>query len=402
MKFQKIHTFAPTLNLFLIIIGYTIVTTLFLPLSGGGDLNITRLVTVPYRVFTFFISLWTLWMNFSVNRKINIGIKILLCFWVVYILKLLLLLLFNSSVAAVYDNKNEYLIRTVGSVFIPLLSVLYSYEKINWIKLFRYLYVYGLLILGIALFFNQNIMQDEGLGLGVLRLSVNIAFGSISYGQLAAWVGIFSLYLLLYTPLIRRKKIYIFLCLLFAFYSLTIAGSRGPFVSFCFVAALMIYAKQKQGFIGLIVTILIGIVFFLFQDIFYSLLENISPVISSRLGEANSDDRIGLYREAWRQFINNPIIGKDFVLLSNGYYPHNIVLESFIALGFLGGIIMIILLLKATSNAIILLQNRHEQGFIAVLLMCNIGFFMFSSALWQASTLCCLLVCVLSYKAKNK
>ena len=98
----------PTINFVLIFIGYEFFTTLLLPNYYGGDL-ITRIVTVPLRVVCLGISLYVIYDGLRVKNRINVNVKILITFYALYVFFVFIhITLFGTTVAAQYENKNEY------------------------------------------------------------------------------------------------------------------------------------------------------------------------------------------------------------------------------------------------------------------------------------------------------
>jgi O-antigen ligase len=132
-------------------------------------------------------------------------------------------------------------------------------------------------------------------------------------------------------------------------------------------------------------------------------LENEFPLIYNRFiniqADGSTHERIAAYNDAWKQFINAPIVSSDFVLTSGigrGWYPHNIVLESLIALGIIGGIIIIVLLTKGISNTMMTFRKKQIEGFIGIIFMQYMILHMVSSCIYGGSIFFTLISYMLS------
>lgn len=96
--------------------------------------------------------------------------------------------------------------------------------------------------------------------------------------------------------------------------------------------------------------------------------------------------RVLLYEGAWRQFIDDPLLGRYAAEVSSGYYyPHNIYLESLMAVGLIGTIPFAIHLFLASRAAIGVLREKERsftRVFVALLFIRDAIGAAASGALW--------------------
>lgn len=74
-----------------------------------------------------------------------------------------------------------------------------------------------------------------------------------------------------------------------------------------------------------------------------SLLDRIVVTTEEQLS-GYTDSRLDYWRAAYQQFLKHPIVGSYIEIPTLGTYPHNIVLESLVAIGILGTLFLVVLL----------------------------------------------------------
>ncbi|MEM8750438.1 MAG: O-antigen ligase family protein [Pseudomonadota bacterium] len=185
------------------------------------------------------------------------------------------------------------------------------------------------------------------------------------------------------------------------------ARSRGAYVTGAI--AILIYVMLLRGGRRILVTIgLTGITSLLL--IFYS--EEIYDIVITRLQQTNIDDDVATYLRykafwgSWEQFKDNILIGRYAVEQSVNFYPHNIYMESLMAVGLLGTIPFILHLIFATKAAVSIVRSRQYPVFAV---FCAIIFFkdslsgLFSGNLWGSTTfwVSSTMVIVFWYQARH-
>ena len=94
-------------------------------------------------------------------------------------------------------------------------------------------------------------------------------------------------------------------------------------------------------------------------------------------GDLNSsrDPRFDIYQNAWDDFLDSPIIGKQYVTSIFNFYPHNIVLEVLMSLGIVGIILFlpIVLSIGASMIKVFKSKNLNALQFLLILIPMLIG-----------------------------
>ena len=84
MEIQTVSKILSTFNFILIIVGYPIITTLFLPdlnVKADGDVTVTRLVTVPFRATVLAVSLIIIIVHWRDRWRIDTPTFLYFLFW---------------------------------------------------------------------------------------------------------------------------------------------------------------------------------------------------------------------------------------------------------------------------------------------------------------------------------
>lgn len=168
-------------------------------------------------------------------------------------------------------------------------------------------------------------------------------------------------------------------------YMVVLGASRGPLVAMVAAVGFLVWIKYRRWwFIVLVVPFL----WFLIEPVVAEsgMLEalRLSTILNALLsGDAGYDVtsslRVGAIGEAWDRFIFNPVFGSRFDLESGGY-PHNLWIESGMAMGFPGLVLMSGCLLVSLRRAWQLVQLDH--WLLPMLFVQYAVGAMFSGALW--------------------
>ena len=392
------NTYISTLNLTLIVIGYAFFTSVFSFIFTDVE-NASRIVTIPYRMFSLAISIITIFLNYGTRFKLNFKHKILIVFWMLLIIRLICDEFFRSDIILDKDRLVQIWLYILAMTILPMYSVMKSYKTIDYSKLFSW--IFSLSTVATIMIFATN---DSFRTAIEERIDANVAFGSIATGHLGLTTLIMSLY-----ALGRYKnnllRIGIIAIMLIAFIVLLRAGSRGPILAAIVIFATYLITRTKNIILSLIFIIFALLVWYLLRDNIIQLVSDISPILKQRLFErANQiSDRTPLYEYAVNAFLDNPIFGKSFAVYMSGFmtYSHNIILDSIMQLGMIGGAIILYLLVKSYSLIYKLLKIKSLYSWIGLLLLQQVTFLMLSSAIYLTPSFSILMVLLFFININN-
>jgi len=172
-----------------------------------------------------------------------------------------------------------------------------------------------------------------------------------------------------------------------AVWTLLLAGSRGPMVSLACVGIAYAVVTGRFGWIlALLVTL--GAVLFSTENL-------IVERFTSAATDVSALERLVVQGNAILQFLASPIYGSAFTELVSLEYPHNLFIETAMALGSIGLFLMLGLLVRTTRLAFRSVRAGHTL--IAMLFAQYFIGAQFSGALWGATPLWLTLALLGSY-----
>ena len=212
--------------------------------------------------------------------------------------------------------------------------------------------------------------QSTGIMLRLLEKGANIRFeferlGPIGVGYLGGMLVLLSAVgvsrAVATLALVRGAWWFAGLCL--GLYIVLIAASKGP--ALAAVAALLMYwlvplrVGRVLGGIAIAAVIAFGVVrlqAWIYAeydfDVFYRFVD-------ATEGDSESvDSRTGFYVEAWRDFLESPLLGSSLFIGGDGAYTHNLVLEAFMATGIVGGTAYLAMVALMLLSAVRLVAAR--------------------------------------------
>jgi hypothetical protein len=268
-----------------------------------------------------------------------------------------------------------------------------DYEKLN-----KWLMIGGVLLL-VETVLNQNSLiaaeYEE-----MVRGEGNIALGSIGFGHTCvSLVIVFLSWIACHKEGKRIWKAVLIIFMVLSFVLMLRAASRGPLVSFVVVLLFLLFSRMKNKAVGLIISIVVILLVWVNMSTILDWLGSISPMMEQRMAasmyEDDSSGRDSLYKQAFDIFLQNPVLGKQFVL-NNGFYSHNSILDVMIGLGFFGALIWVYLLwedVKLTYQHVLNKTSIMAMGLLSVQFILK-GFL--SGAMYTSNDLAVCMLVVLS------
>ncbi|MBL1410341.1 O-antigen ligase family protein [Sphingobacterium faecale] len=333
------------------------ILSLFIGMSSTAFNTGYRIIGVCLSIFIIIKS-----VNFAPNKYSQ---NLLFLFLIVYFFRILI----DLGIYDVFHEKSglEVFGFYIGNILIPLIAMSRGINYVNTASLARKSFVCLLVVnlFSLAAYLIQNrfqisfdILLQRAEIYGVDQISPIL--NSISYSLYGGYLLLisFSGYLFLKNSLNGKGRAWLLFAICFGLLNLILGASRGPMLItvICTILILFIYHTKVRKTLGYFFRSILfftsGFVVFGYL-IDYIILNNIeiggvTRIInfSTQIKGGQKEIRDYLFEEAWEMFLNNPIIGDQFVLRSNGGYPHNIFLEVLMALGFVGIFIFCLLIIR--------------------------------------------------------
>jgi len=357
---------------------------------AGAALRIpSQTITIPYRAVFLLFSLSML-LKFrrviSASFSKSYAMKAFLVFWILYSIRLLLDL-YISPPPELRLEKTQYLQLAYGVALIPALCFAARFNLPSLKIVRRYFCIFGLVTVSISTILFRDFIR-ESIG----RISVestDIAYGSLNTSYTASALAVVGLYVLI-TQRTTRNTLMGGLILTTAIIPLALGASRGPIIAIfiCFIAA--VYGSYRRGRLAwpsvIIVLFICSIptAIDVFAMVGSKLMSRFEILLYSDLGEANA--RIGLWIDAWQQFVESPLIGSGLEEQHSLFYPHNIVMEGFMATGIAGGCALLVFIvgcIHASARILCAPMLYDSAGWFAILFLHYLVFALFSGALFS-------------------
>lgn len=325
--------------------------------------------------------------SWSPNR---LALCLFLAFWAAYFLRVYI----SQFVLGQQTSfpPQMYWIWGFGVSFIPSLAVLARFDS-NWAESLRTALVYTALIATILVLLVgvTSLIMDTGALIDRNRWRFN-SLNPISMGHLGVSTFLLGLSMLRTGVIHRRERLVLFLALSTGAVLIIYANSRGPLLALAAAVGVMLaggIGHRRTWWILLVLVFFIAILANLFSDALFSIGGVVDRWTSVASGDGPSaGSRVISFTGAWAQFIQAPIFGNALEEQITQYYPHNLVLESFMATGFIGGVPFVALIVYATYAALKIVRHGRRHLWIGLLAVQYIvasqvsGSIVTSNAMW--------------------
>jgi O-antigen ligase len=173
---------------------------------------------------------------------------------------------------------------------------------------------------------------------------------------------------------------------------LLLTAARGPIIALVLCSLIYVWITKRWALVMTIV--LLALPFILVEDSL--VIARFSGLTADEIIEESAIYRIEVQGGAFAQFLDNPFLGSAYTELKHLTYPHNMILETTMALGMLGLLLLIPLLKNGASRAA--QMARAGQYLPALLLLQYFINEMLSGSLATSTAFWTLLVVVLRSK----
>lgn len=407
MTLSKANTFLSTFNLFLILVGYQLVTSIFLPSASNYDgreegLIVARTVTVPYKVFALLTALGVIALNWGRRIRLNLPLKLYFIFWLLLILRILYDLEVRTDVILDAVNGRDTLVHLFFVCIIPSIAVWRSLPSIDYEWAFKLVFAGYVILIPIFYFNNPWVFTILDVG---QRVGGNIGMSSIVFGHYGVSLVLLAFYHQVQSHNLWLKVSCYVLMIIGAFVMLR-SGSRGPLMAL--IGGFLFYYVARRQSKTLTICILCTVVFLsvLLGDIIFDVIQKASPVMARRItlsGNASQYEELtagrgGLYEIAINKFLDHPILGDTFAITyPDGYfiYSHNIILDAFMGLGLFGGILFLCIVGITVWRAFKMISLTDSRWWVAILFIQFLIYHQFSGCFYKADALNALMVIVM-------
>ena len=275
------------------------------------------------------------------------GNILLLTFWLIYICRIIIDISILDVERSATQTPFQVYSFAIGASFLPILAIALHGVKTNvdsYLKiLLVLLFVQSSLIISILIqeyglnpeaFAVRQFIGDED-GDNVLNPISLARTGGQLFGLSVCWLAFRRGNVLLST--------FLFVCVLMGLYLVLVGGSRGPLIAVgiggLLISAYYLWLRGAMGVVYYIVggMALVGLIISQASALNIS-TDDLAAVsrVQSTIESEDEDLRITMWRSALTMFSESPILGKAMFERIHRFHPHNILVESLMAIGILG------------------------------------------------------------------
>lgn len=317
------------------------------------------------------------------------GLYLFTLFWTIYLVRMFYDTMFRPSLLS--SPPMSYWIWAVGVCLLPALAMmveppLKAYRSSYWWSFIAM----AALALIIAILGGTETLSASGNMYNSGRIHLQ-SLNPITIGNLGVSLVTLCFWLFI-SQQNRMGKLALPVlgsCVTMGMFLIVASASRGPMLSLIAVIVFSVCAFDGKKLVKTVtIASLLAVAGYLiaFQFSGTTSFHTFSRVESMLDGSGVSvDTRLIIWSDALRAWITHPILGSALVHKPTGAYPHNLIIESFMATGTVGGLIFVILLIFTTKAAFWLTMQRTQQGWVALIFVQYAVADAFSGAIYTSS-----------------
>jgi O-antigen ligase len=357
----------------------------YIPGALGVD---SRVATVPFRGLMLLLLLYALYRLVGVRHlrvRLSVTTLVVVFFWTAYSLRFIA----DATLLQIpLGSPPTDMALSLFAMCLPTFIVLYLIRDIS---LYGKALTWTTLALGLcclASMFRTRTSQDVTLH---GRYQGNDILNPVSYGHMGVTAIILGLFVLLQIGR-TRKRWYLRLlasgtvCL--GAFSILAASSRGALVAGIVLVPIVGYLGLRCGSKLFTIGICIALGFVLSIAITYfsqnglKLDRLLGSAAAYNIANDSVNSRHNMIRDAWREYLDHPWLGSSIVERNALIYPHNAIVEAFMATGTFGGTAFALLVLAAIYRAILLIRRDPAMAWIPICFFQQLIGAMFSGGLY--------------------
>ena len=370
----------------LVLSGYPLMANILL-FAGIQD----RIYSVALHVAIFLLSIVVVLFLGIERNRIYRGILWLpiSMFWIIYIARITLDTVFLSTPLKLPGY--EYYVLSIAGSLIPMTAFMVIADAVDIDKAFRFTFYFSL---AAVLILMLNVVYLEAVVIYWLQLgrlgTENL--NPISVGHLSATLAILSIFRIAnLNSASLTSRLFSVIFIICGIAILILSASKGPILAF--LVTILMYTccvnLGKRGNInlflinGVLLTTVSIVVFYMAFEFDTSVANRISQMLSGDSQGVMS--RITMLSAAWDMFLSNPLFGGGLELVEYKGYPHNVIVESFMATGVFGGTAFLVLVLAAFVCALRIISRNDRYSWVGLLYLQYMVASMVSGALYNSS-----------------
>lgn len=352
----------------------------------------SRVATVPFRVLMLGVIIYALYQLLA-SHYLRMGMSVttilVLFFWTAYCLR------FIADAAVLQVPLGQSPSDMALYLFAMCLPTFMVFYLIADISLYRKALTWSMLALGLCCAPSILLKMPSRDASPSQQNAGNTILNHISFGHMGLTAIFLGLFVCLQIGRVSRPKYLRVLAVgvvVLGAYVLLVATSRGAIVTAILLIPVVVYLGFRHGSKVLTVAMCVLVVFVSFAFLGYLSRQGMNlERLVSYAGYTSADDSVfareNMYRDAWGEYLDNPLLGSSIVERNALFYPHNSVIEAFMATGTFGGAAFCLLLLIASYRGIKMINRDCEMAWVPICFFQQLIASMFSGGIYANSML---------------
>ena len=367
-------------------------------IAGAGD---SSTPSVILRITVALLALWSVYLSRHSLRLPGaaFGIAFVL-FWTAYLIRILV----DGYVYQVSMNIPASMLFAYSIIFslIPALAGFSGLNLKSSATTFNALAITGIIAMLLLAVDSREVMvemQQTGVTRFTLEKLNPSSVGAV--GGTLVLLGIAGLFADMGIALLRR--IVFMGMILVGVIALVLAASRGPILA-TGMALILFFAFPLSAVRIVVLSGVVALMGYVAVSTYQVGVDQFSIDVVERILVASEEGnaRTDLWRNAWQQFMENPIFGDAIAERSTGFYPHNTTLEAFMATGVIGGLAHLYILVAAIIASMRLLSRRLGYEWLPLLCIQYMVGSQFTGAHWTNGAHWLTMVAVIVTEFKSR
>lgn len=352
-------------------------------------------VSIIFRGCVLVTSLVVIWGGYRFRKKLklNIDVALFIAFWSFYFFRILN----DTFLEDIILSRPQwfYWLWAFGVCFLPAFALILPRQ---WVKFDALgvilLYAGAICCVLILARGNFDFITSSGDVVDGGRLNV-VALNPIFVGHVGASSCVLGAWMLVKAHLRGSSwvsKGVSAIAIIAGSMVLIKADSRGPLaallvVSLFYIASLQVSKIAVASLFALSIAAVMMQIGVIDDRLLDSIgLSRVSASFSDQLDVSATQRQVSAYN-AYNQFLESPIVGNALEEQTTLFYPHNVIIESLMATGILGGVPFILLLARITLRCWSLLRAGDSNSWACLIFLQYLVGAQFSGSLYTSYTM---------------
>lgn len=356
--------------------------TSLLVLDSAGLIALSRQFSIPFRIVVSL--LFIIGLVNGIKTKIKLHVLLFLIYFLVILLRIFVDFTTDQPYYIGYSNLILFLF---SFCLIPYLCLSMISLGLNFYnRLYNYFLFFSLAFAGVATLSLRNFVGEVG------RLSSSAVGEEVISPLILSYcstlcIGIAISFFISKSGSILKRNIAVIVILL-SIVPFFLGASRGSLVALfisIFSYIVVKYGLRSIFYGGVIFIVITGLIYYLDQSMESGLLERFLSTSEGIEQQSDSAIRLQVWKTSLGQFIDNPFFGDRLQMNFSNHYPHNIIIESLQAFGFLGSLPLIVLIVMALKRCVYIFKSENTLVWIPFIFIQSLIQYMFSGTIFSAA-----------------